>query len=116
MTRQGRKERGNATFTPVGLGVVSSDEMSFSARALLDDPEALSHWLRAELLGYLRCPEDVRGAVRKRLRQDPSFMDWCDLLDELETGGAVMRQVRMCRDYSPTGGSVLGNLRDVISL
>ena len=58
--------------------------MSFSARALLDDPQALSPWLRAELLGYLRCSEDVREAVRDRLREDPSFTDWCDLLDEIE--------------------------------
>ncbi|HET6712511.1 MAG TPA: hypothetical protein VFI59_02235 [Actinomycetota bacterium] len=63
--------------------------MSFSARALLEDnPQAF--W--AELLGYLRCPEDVRDAVRERLRQDPSFTEWCDLLDELEAGGEVMRQ------------------------
>lgn len=66
--------------------------MSFSARTLLDNPQTFSRWLRAELLGYLRCPEDVRDAVRERLRQDPSFTDWCDLLDELEAGGEVMRQ------------------------
>ena len=66
--------------------------MSFSARTLLDDPQTFSLWLRAELLGYLRCPEDVRDAVRERLRQDPSFADWCDLLDELEAGGEATRQ------------------------
>jgi hypothetical protein len=74
--------------------------MSFSARALLDDPQALSPWLRAELLGYLRCPEDVREAVRDRLREDPSFTDWCDLLDEIETGGEEMR--RAVRDSLET--------------
>ena len=57
--------------------------MSFSVRALLDDPQAASPWLRAELLGYLRCPEDVREAVRERLREDLSSTDWCDLLDEI---------------------------------
>lgn len=66
--------------------------MSFSVRALLDDPQAASPWLRAELLGYLRCPEDVREAVRERLREDLSSTDWCDLLDEIETGGDVMRR------------------------
>jgi len=66
--------------------------MSFSARALLENPQTLSPWLRAELLGYLRCPEDVREAVRGRLREDPSFTDWCVLLDELEAGGEGMRQ------------------------
>lgn len=68
--------------------------MYFSARALLDDPQAFSPWLRAELLGYLRCPEDVREAVRQRLREGPSFADWCDLLDEIEAGGEEMRAVR----------------------
>jgi hypothetical protein len=66
--------------------------MSFLARALLDDPMTLSPWLRAELLGYLRAPEDVRDAVRERLHQDPSFTDWCDLLDEIEAGGEEMRR------------------------
>jgi hypothetical protein len=66
--------------------------MSFVARALLDDPLALSPWLRAELLGYLRCPQDVRDAVRERLREDPSFTDWCDLLDEIEAGDEEMRR------------------------
>jgi hypothetical protein len=66
--------------------------MSFSVRALLDDPQALSPWLRAELLGYLRCPEDVRDAVRNRLREDPSFTDWGDLLDEIEACGEAMRR------------------------
>ncbi len=66
--------------------------MSFSARTLLDNPQTSRPWLRAELLGYLRCPEDVRDAVRERLREDPSFTDWCDLLDEIEAGGEAMRQ------------------------
>jgi hypothetical protein len=85
-------ESGEDHVYAVGSGVVSSDEMSFSARALLEDPQTLSSWLRAELLGYLRCPEDVRDAVRGRLREDPSFTDWCVLLDELEAGGEAMRQ------------------------
>ena len=76
----------------VGGSWVGPSAMSFSARTLLDDPQAVSTWLRAELLGYLRCPEDVREAVRERLREDPSFADWCDMLDEIEAGGEVMRQ------------------------
>lgn len=58
----------------------------------MENPQTLSSWPRAELLGYLRCPEDVREAVRERLREDPSFTDWCVLLDELEAGGEGMRQ------------------------
>ncbi len=58
----------------------------------MENPQTLSSWLRAELLGYLRCPEDVRDAVRGRLREDPSFTDWCVLLNELEAGGETMRQ------------------------
>ncbi|HET6712513.1 MAG TPA: hypothetical protein VFI59_02245 [Actinomycetota bacterium] len=34
----------------------------------------------------------MRDAVRERLRQDSSFTDWCDMLDELEAGGEVTRQ------------------------
>jgi hypothetical protein len=66
--------------------------MSYSVQALLDSPQTYSHWLRAELLGYLRCPEDVRAAVRERLCIDPSFRNWCGLLEELEAGGQAMRE------------------------
>jgi hypothetical protein len=46
----------------------------------------------AQAPGYLLCPGDVRDAVRGRLREDSSFTDWCDLLDELEADGDAMRQ------------------------
>jgi hypothetical protein len=67
-------------------------DMAFSLLELLENPERYPPRLRAELIGYLRCPEDVRAAVRERLRQDPSFTGWCDLLDELEARGDRVRQ------------------------
>jgi hypothetical protein len=30
---------------------------------------------------------------RRRLRPDPVLGSWCDLLDELETGGSLMREL-----------------------
>jgi hypothetical protein len=66
--------------------------MAFSLLELLENPESYPRRLRAELVGYLRCPDDVRNAVRERLHQDPSFTDWCALLDELEDRGDRVRQ------------------------
>ena len=79
--------------------------MAFSLLELLENPETYPPRLRAELIGYLRCPEDVRAAVRERLCQDPSFTEWCDVLNELEAGGHWVRQaIRDSLEASARGG------------
>jgi hypothetical protein len=55
--------------------------------------QALPVRLRAELLRYLRCADEARIEERERLRADPLMADWVDLLDELEIGGPLMREV-----------------------
>ena len=49
--------------------------------------------LRAELLRYLRCTDEAHAEERERVRPDPVMAAWLDLLDELEAGGELMREV-----------------------
>lgn len=61
--------------------------------ALPETLQALPVRLRAELLRYLRCTDEARIEERERLRPVPLMADWIDLLDELEAGGPLMREV-----------------------
>ena len=54
--------------------------------------QALPPRLRAELLRHLRCADAVRAEERERYRPDPVMAAWVELLDELETGGPLMRE------------------------
>lgn len=59
----------------------------------LDALQSLPPRLRAELLRHLRCTHEARAEERERLRPDPVMAAWLDLLDELEAGGPLMREV-----------------------
>jgi hypothetical protein len=61
--------------------------------ALPESLQALPVRLCAELLRYLRCNDEARIEERDRYRPDPLMADWLDLLDELEAGGPLMREV-----------------------
>ena len=54
--------------------------------------QALPVRLRAELHS-LRCADEARAEERERYRPAPLMADWVDLLDELEIGGPLMREV-----------------------
>ena len=60
---------------------------------LLDTLQALPPRLRADLLRHLRCSDEARAEERERLRPDPVMAAWMDLLDELEAGGELMREL-----------------------
>ena len=64
-----------------------------TAPTLLDTLHSLPPRLRAELLRHLRCADEARAEERERLRPDPVMAAWIELLDELEAGGEVMREV-----------------------
>lgn len=67
--------------------------MDTTAPGLPETLQALPPRLQAELLRHLRCTDEVRSEERERYRPDPVMAAWVDLLDELESGGPLMREV-----------------------
>ncbi len=63
-----------------------------TAQDLTQTLQALPPRLQAELLRHLRCADAVR-AEERRYRRDPVMAAWNELLDELEAGGELMREV-----------------------
>lgn len=67
--------------------------MDTTTANLSDTLEELPPRLQAELLRHLRCADAVRAEERDRYRPDPVMGAWVELLDELEAGGPLMREV-----------------------
>jgi hypothetical protein len=73
---------------PVGDALTDTTTANLS-----DTLQALPPRLQAELLRHLRCADAVQAEERDRYRPDPVMGAWVELLDELEAGGPLMREV-----------------------
>jgi hypothetical protein len=86
-------EAGRPDCDPKGDREYGDAPMDTTSPSFPETLQELPPRLRAELLRHLRCTDEARAEERERLRPDPVMAAWVELLDELESGGPLMREV-----------------------